>query len=292
MKKIYPIVSEYIQISFAILCASVGLKAFLLPNGFLDGGVTGIAILIREFVPIEISYILPVVSLPFFILGWYTLSKYQVIKSLFSVILLTIILHFENFGSVTDDKLLIAIFGGVFLGIGIGIAIKNGAVLDGSEILGVFLNEKFGFSISTIILLFNTILFGITAWLISIEIAMYSILTFIVTSKIIDYIFKGFEDYVGLIIVSQKKDEIQAALLSDAGIGMTVYKGSKGFGNRGENIDTEVIQTVLNRIDSKKVHRIIDEIDEDAFIIEFDVNKVKGGVLRNYLSKRKGPSFH
>lgn len=287
MKAAGSLLIEYFQIAFAILLASIGLKAFLLPNGFLDGGVTGIAILIGEFVPVEISYILPVISIPFFIVGWITLSKRVMIKSIIAVLILAVVLHFENFEAVTDEKLLIAIFGGIFLGAGIGLAIKNGAVLDGSEILGIYLHDRFGLPIGTIILFFNTLLFGVTAWLISIEVALYSILTFIVTGKVIDFIFEGFEDYVGLMIVSERQEEIQQALLNGAGIGMTVLQGVKGFGSRGEMGNVQIIQTVLNRIDSKKVHRIISSIDDEVFIIEFDVNNVKGGVLRKYLSREK-----
>jgi len=287
MKVAIDLLLEYLQLAFAILLASIGLKAFLLPNGFLDGGVTGIAILIGDFVPFEISYILPVVSIPFFVLGWFTLSKRVMIKSIISVLALAFVIHFENFEAATDEKLLIAIFGGVFLGAGIGLAIKNGAVLDGSEIVGIYLHDRFGLPIGTIILFFNTILFAITAWLISIEVALYSILTFIVTGKVIDFVFEGFEDYIGMMIVSRKQEEIEQALLSRVGIGMTILKGSKGFGSTGEIKDVEMIQTVLNRIDSKKVHRIIQSIDSNAFIIEFDVNNVKGGVLRKYLTKEK-----
>ncbi|TXB70204.1 YitT family protein [Phaeodactylibacter luteus] len=289
--KISSLLSEYLQIGFAVLLASIGLKAFLLPNGFLDGGVTGIAILIGEFLPVEISYILPIASIPFFIAGWLTLSRRVMVKSILSVLALAVVLHYENFEAVTEEKLLIAIFGGIFLGAGIGLAIKNGTVLDGSEILGIYLHDRFGLPIGTIILGFNTVLFGITAWLISIEVALYSILTFIVTGKVIDFIFEGFEDYIGLMIVSEEREALQEALLKEAGIGMTILKGLRGFGSRGEMQDADVIQTVLNRIDSKKVHRIIDAIDEDAFIIEFDVNNVKGGVLRKYLSKGKSKTL-
>lgn len=286
MGNVLKIGSEFFQMALAVLLASIGLKAFLLPNGFLDGGVTGIAILISKFAVIEISYILPLVTLPFLILGWFTVSRRILVKSLISVIALALVIHFENFGSVTDDKLLTAIFGGIFLGAGIGVAIKNGAVLDGSEILGVYLNDRFGVSIGNVILVFNTILFGITAWLISVEVALYSTLTFFVTGKIIDFVFQGFEDYLGLWIISEKSAEIQQKLLYDVGTGLTVYQGSKGYGSTGKKQDMEIIQVVLNRIDIKKVHRTIDAIDPDAFMVEFDVNQIKGGVLRKYLSKK------
>ncbi len=279
------IISEIFQISLGILLASIGLKMFLLPNGFLDGGVTGIAILLSEIFDIEMSYFLLFVSVPFLILAWFNLNKRIFIKSVLSIILLAIIIHYENFNSITDDKLLIAIFGGLFLGSGIGLTIKNGAVLDGSEILGIFINERLGISIGKVILFFNIILFGATAILLSLEVAMYSILTFIVTAKVIDLMIEGFEDYVGLMIVSKKSKEINSKLIEVVGTGTTLYKGSGGFGKRGEQNENDIIHTVINRIDIRRTYVLIDSIDKNAFIIEFDVNSIKGGVYTKYLSK-------
>lgn len=285
MTNIKKLFFEGFQIFIGIVLASIGLKAFLLPNGFLDGGVTGIAILINQVYQINISVILLIVSLPFLVLAWNTLTKQIVIKSFLSITALAVFIHFENFNSITDDKLLIAIFGGIFLGSGIGIAIKNGAVLDGSEILGIFINNRFGVSIGKVILLFNIILFLITAALISIEVSMYSILTFLITAKIIDLVIEGFEDYVGLMIVSELSNEIEYGLINEIGVGITIYKGAKGYGSRGTQNQTEIIHTVINRIDIRRTYSLIEKLDNKAFIIEFDVNNVKGGILKKYLSK-------
>lgn len=285
MTKTKKVINETFQISVGILLASIGLKVFLLPNGFLDGGVTGIAILISQLLGYNISITLLIVSIPFLIIAWKTLTKTIVIKSLLSITALAIFIHFENFTSVTDDKLLIAIFGGLFLGSGIGITIKNGAVLDGSEILGIFINNRFGISIGKVILFFNIILFSITAVLVSIEVSMYSILTFLITAKVIDLMIEGFEDYVGLMIVSENSTAIETRLISEIGVGITMYKGGKGYGQRGVKDQKEIVHTVINRIDINRTYNLIDQIDDQAFIIEFDVNNVKGGILKKYLSK-------
>ena len=286
--KIKPIIFwEFFQLAIAIVLASIGLKAFLLPNGFLDGGVTGISILLNKITGFEISIILPVISIPFFSIGWFTVSKRIVIRSLISVLILSLVIHFENFQPITDDKLLISIFGGLFLGAGIGIAIKNGSVLDGSEILGIFVNERTGISIGLIIFWFNVVLFLLAGFLFSLEVAMYSVLTYIITAKTIDLILEGFEDYVGLMIVTSKSGEMQKALLKDIGQGMTIYKDTKGYGSQGEKQNLEIIHKVVNRIDTKKVYRVLKKVDKDAFVIEFDVNKVSGGVLRKYLTPQK-----
>jgi len=279
------ILSEFFQISIGVLLASIGLKMFLLPNGFLDGGATGIAILLSEVFGFDISYTLLIVSIPFLILAWFSLTKRIFIKSVISIISLAIIIHFENFTAITDDKLLIAIFGGLFLGAGIGLTIKNGAVLDGSEILGIFINNKLGISIGKVILFFNAILFLITAVLLSIEIAMYSILTFIVTAKIIDLMIEGFEDYVGLMIVSDKTDTINKELIQTIETGTTLYKSSGGYGKSGSQSEKNIIHTVINRIDIRRTYKLIDLIDKNAFIIEFDVNNIKGGIHTKFISK-------
>jgi uncharacterized membrane-anchored protein YitT (DUF2179 family) len=195
---------EYLQIFLGIILASIGLKAFLLPNGFLDGGATGIAILLSRVFEINISLALLLCSIPFLIIGVYTISRRILIKSIIAITLLSISIVLESFPVITEDKLLIAIFGGLFLGAGIGLSIRNGAVLDGSEILGVFIYDRFGIKIGNTILIFNIILFSITAALLTTEIALYSILTYIVTAKVIDLVIEGFEDFVGFTIVSRK----------------------------------------------------------------------------------------
>ena len=192
-------------------------------------------------------------------------------------------IYFENFSSVTDDKLIIATFGGLFLGSGIGLAIRNGSVLDGSELLGLYINEVYGFSIGSIILVFNLFLFGITAVVLTPEVAMYSILTYFITSKAIDFTIQGFENYVGLMIVSQSSTAIQKEFLDKIGNGITIYQGIKGYGKSGVNETKEIIHLVVNRIDVRRINRMISEIDKDAFIIEFDVNHVKGGKIRQIL---------
>lgn len=277
--------SEFFQIGVGVLLASLGLKVFLLPNGFLDGGVTGIAILLSEVYGLNISIILVVVSLPFLFMSWYTLSRRITLKSIIAILSLAIMVHFENFTPVTDDKLLISIFGGLFLGAGIGLTIKNGAVLDGSEILGIFVNKHFGFSIGMVVLFFNLILFSITAISISLETAMYSTLTFLVTAKIIDLTIEGFEDYVGLMIVSDNSNTIEEELIKVIKTGTTLYRGSKGFGKRGVQQERDIIHTVINRIDIRRTYSVIEDIDKNAFIIEFDVNNIKGGLLKEYLNK-------
>ncbi len=282
-RKVLQGINEYTQIALGVILASIGLKAFLLPNGFIDGGITGIAILLKTALGINISWALIILSLPFLVMAYIRLSRIMVFKSILSILSLALLLHLENFELVTEDKLLIAIFGGLFLGAGIGITIKNGAVLDGSEILGVYINKRFGVSVGSVILLFNVLLFGIATFVVSQETAMYSILAFLVTAKITDLTLQGFENYIGVMIVSKNYPELKEAITQELGSGMTVFDGVQGYGKHGKQEDFEVIQIVINRIEIIKIHRIVDQIDPTAFLIEYDVNQVKGGILRKFL---------
>ncbi len=273
-----------LQISLGIFLASLGLKAFLLPNGFIDGGITGVALLGNYFLGIDFSILLVLLSIPLLLLAYFKISRLVFFKSLASIIGLAIVIYLENFERVTEDKLLISIFGGLFLGMGIGISLRNGAVLDAAEIIGVYLNHRFGISIGKIILAFNVILFSFTAVLTSLETALYSILAFSVTAKVTDFIIEGFEDFIGIMIVSKNSEEIRASIIEKLGAGITVYKGMGGFGKTPGNYEKPILHSIINRIDLMKVHRLIDQIDPEAFVVEFDVNNVKGGVLRRYLN--------
>jgi uncharacterized membrane-anchored protein YitT (DUF2179 family) len=284
-------IKEYSQIAIGILLASIGLKAFLLPNNFLDGGVTGIAILVSQQTGWDVSILLVLLSVPFIIAGVFTVSKRIVIKSIIAIALLALSISLEAFSTITEDKLLIAIFGGLFLGAGIGITIRNGAVLDGSELLGLFVFNKYGISIGKTILVFNVILFMITAYVVSVEVAMYSILAYLVTAKVIDLFIQGLENFIGLTIVSQKSKVIEDAIAQQLGVGMTIYKGASGYGSSGKNEKVNIIQTVVNRIDINKTLKLVEELDPKAFVIEFDVNKVRGGVLKRYLTKGSNASL-
>lgn len=286
MPQLKNVIIDLLQITLGVMLAATGLNAFLLPNGFLDGGITGVALLTNLLTGIDISWLLLLINAPFLLLAYFVLSKWIFVKSIFSIIGLAIFVHWGILPVVTDDKLLIAIFGGIFLGLGIGITIRGGAVLDGTEVLGIYMNDRFGISIGKVILIFNIVLFLITVYVTSMETAMYSILTFIVTAKITDSIIEGFEDFIGLTIISKQSAEISKAIVNEVGAGVTIYNGKGGYGTHGEAQTLEIINSIINRIDLRKIHRLIDRIDPKAFVVEFDVNNVQGGVLRKYLTRK------
>ena len=279
--------AEAVAIAAAVGFATLGLEGFLLPNGFLDGGVTGCAILLELITGLPLPAGIVALSVPFLALAYRTVARRIFVKSIVSIAALAVSLSVVSFPVITDDKLLIAIFGGLCLGLGIGLAVRNGAVLDGSEILGVFLNDRFGVSIGKVVLAFNVVLFSVTASLLSLESAMYSILTFLVAAEVTDVIIRGLEDFIGVTIVSHHPERIQRALVEEMGVGLTLFEGRGGYGDRGDAPNRPIIQTVVNRIDVRRLYRVIDEHDAAAFVLEFDVHKVRGGVLRHYLSRRR-----
>jgi len=264
-----------------ISSACIGLKGFLIPNHFLDGGVTGISLLINRLVGWDISLLIVVFNIPFIYLAVKQLSTKFAIISFITIVILAIVVHLVDIPVVTNDKLLISIFGGLFLGAGIGFSVRGGTVIDGTEILALFLSKKFRTTIGNIILIFNVLLFSLAALLVNLEVAMYSVLTYITASKTADFIIHGIEEYVGVTIISAKSDAIRLAITEDLGYGVTIYKGKRGFRNeeRDDN-KLDILHTITTRLEINKLHKVVDSIDDKAFIIEYNVNDTKGGMIK------------
>jgi len=268
-------------IFLGIVSASFGLKGFLLPNSFIDGGVTGISLIISELTQIPLSILLVTINLPFIIMAFSTISKQFAIRSIIAIMLLALTVHFVPFPIITSDKLLIAVFGGFFLGLGIGLAIRGGSVIDGTEVLAVFISRKTAATIGDIILVFNIIIFGFAAYVFSIEIALYAILTYLAASKTVDFVVSGIEEYVGVTIISNFSEDIRLAIVENMGRGCTIYTGKRGFGKRGDVLkSTDILYTLITRLELAKLHTEIDKIDKDAFIVMHSIKDAKGGMIK------------
>jgi len=272
---------DVVLIVIGVLLAALGLKGFLLRNEFLDGGVTGISLLISRLTGWSISVLLIVINIPFILLAYRQLSLGFTIKAMAAIIGLATALVFIKVPVITTDKLLIALFGGFFLGAGIGMSVRGGAVLDGTEVLALYINRKTVLSMGEVIMYFNILIFGVAAVLINIETAMYAMLTYLSASKTVDFIIQGFEEYIALTIISPESELIRKTLTLKLKKGVTVYKGKSGFGKRG-SVDNEIdiIYTVVTRLE---VHKIIDEIekiDSKAFIVQHNINDTKGGMIK------------
>lgn len=264
-----------------VFLASFGLKSFLIPNHFIDGGVTGISLLANQLTGIPVSLYLVVFNLPFILLGTRQISKGFAIKTLGSIVLLALIIYFFTFPVVTNDKLLIAIFGGFFLGSGIGLAIRGGCVLDGTEIMAVYINRRSILSIGDIILLTNVFIFICAAFVLSIETSLYSILTYLAASKTIDFIIQGIEEYTGVTIISSRSREIKEAIIKSLGRGVTVYKGERGYGGHVYSTkEIDIIFTVVTRLEVTRLKEEVSRIDRKAFMFMNVVTDTKGGMIK------------
>lgn len=263
-----------------IFSAAFGLEGFLLPNDFIDGGATGISLLISELSSVPLYILLIVVNIPFVYLGYKVLGKNFAVKTAIAITGLAITVAFVHFPEVTRDKLLVAVFGGFFLGAGIGLSVRGGAVIDGTEVLAIFLSKKLGTTIGDIIILFNILIFSAAAYLLSIETALYSMITYLVASKSLDFVIEGIEEYTGVTIVSPHSEDIRMMIMEKIGRGLTVYKGKRGFGSHGERNDIDIIYTVVTRLELNKLNTEIEKIDPHAFVVMNSVKDTRGGMIK------------
>jgi len=273
---------DYAFMLLGILCISFALKSLLIPNHFFDGGVTGIALLLYKKYHINIALIFVALNIPFLLLGGKLIGKSFAIKSIISVIILGLCLLFIPFPEVSHDKLIVSVFGGFFIGLGVGFGMKSGIALDGIEVLAVFTGKKVGFSMSEIILGINILIFLIAGIFFGLEAAFYSMLTYFVASKTIDYVVEGFEEFTGVTIISSKSEEVKAFLVLQMGKGITVYKGERGFMKDSFEVSTEtdIVYTVVTRLEVRKLKNAIHEIDEKAFIFSSSIKETAGGILK------------
>src|SRR5688500_16366335 len=211
------IIKDTFFISLGILSATFGLKGFLLPDGFLDGGAVGISLLINALTDINLSYLIVLINIPFILIGYTQVSKLFAVKTLVAIIALAICIAVIDFPLITHDKLLISFFGGFFLGLGIGLSIRGGSVLDGTEVLAIYTSRNTALTVGDFILILNILIFSVAAYLLNIETALYAILTYLVASKIVDFVVHGIEEYTSVIIVSKHSDAIKNAIIEKMG---------------------------------------------------------------------------
>ncbi|MBB6500640.1 YitT family protein [Pedobacter cryoconitis] len=270
---------DFILIGMGIVSACFGLKSFLMPNEFIDGGVTGISLLISTLTGFKLSYLILLINIPFVILGYTQIGKTFAIKTAFAIIVLAIFLIIIPFQPITHDKLLIAFFGGLFLGGGIGLAMRGGCVIDGTEVLALYISKNSMLTVGNIILILNIIIFGVAAIFLHIETAMYAILTYLSASKTVDFVVNGLEQYIGVTIISEKKEDIKSFLINDMKRGVTIYKGEGGYGEKKE---IDILYTVVTKLEMGKLQNEIRQIDPDAFIVQQQISDIKGGVVKRH----------
>ena len=274
-------VTDLIFIVSGALLAAFALKGFLVPNYFFDGGITGISLLIHEIYHFNLAYVIIVANLPFIIMCIYAINLKYALKTLVCIILLGICLSLP-YPIITQDKLLISIFGGFFLGIGTGLAMRAGCAIDGIEVLALYTWKKTSFTITEIILAINIVIFSIAAFKFGIETALYSMLTYFTVSKTIDYVVEGLEAYIGVTIISGESEIVKDRLVNELGRGITIYKGERGYlpGKFETHEDVDIIFTVVTRLELRKLKNLVHAIDSKAFVFANMIREASGGIIK------------
>ena len=274
------IVKDWLLITVGVFSAAFGLKGFLLPNDFIDGGAVGIALLSVVLTDWPLWLLLIAVNTPFIIMGVKTMGPKFAVKTALAIGLLALVTALFTFPLVTQEKLLVSVFGGFFLGAGIGLAVRGGAVIDGTEILALELSKRLGLTIGDVIFGLNILIFGAAAYLLTVETAMYSLLAYMAAAKTVDFVVEGVEEYIGVTIISPKFQEIKTRIVQQMNRGVTVYAGKKGVGRSGAKEDPQILFTVITRLEIGRLNAEIDKIDPNAFVVMHSIKDMRGGLIK------------
>jgi uncharacterized membrane-anchored protein YitT (DUF2179 family) len=264
-------------IGLGILSASFGIRGFLLSSNFIDGGVTGVSMLVSKVTGTPLAIWVALVNLPFIGLGYRQIGGAFALRSTAAIAGLSIALATLHFPDVTPDRLLTAVFGGFFLGAGIGLAVRGGAVLDGTEIAALLISRRSHLlKVGDVILLFNVVLFLAAMTFLGVEEALYSILTYVAAARTLDFVIHGIEEYTAITIVSRASGDIAARIMANLGRGVTVYKGRGGLSFE----DQEILYCVVTRLEIGKVKAIVEGLDGSAFVTTHPLSGVDGGMVK------------
>ncbi|MEK6335824.1 MAG: YitT family protein [Acidobacteriota bacterium] len=277
MKKVIREAIRLLMIVLGVFSAAFGLKGFLLSSHFIDGGVTGVSMLLSNVLGWPLSILILAINLPFIAVGYRQIGRAFAIKGTLAIGGLALCLAFVKFPDVTPDKLLTAVFGGFFIGAGIGLAIRGGAVLDGTEIAALLISKgSHLLKVGDVILLLNIIIFSAAAFFLGIEPALYSMLTYYAASKTVDFLIHGVEEYTAITIMSDRSEEIREAIVSDLGRGVTVYKGRGGL----SDTEHDILFSVVTRLEIGRVTAAAKALDKEAFIVVHPLAAAEGGVVK------------
>ncbi len=276
------LLQDFVLILFGVTIAGIALKLFLVPNHFFDGGITGISLLVHEIYGFNLGLVILVLNLPLIAISYFSIGKRFAFRTLISVILLGVCLLLIPNYATTADKLLISVFGGAFLGIGIGLIMRTGAALDGIEVLAVYTLKRTSFTITEIILAINIVIFTIAGFRFGLNTALYSILTYFTATRCIDYVVEGLQAYTGVTIVSGKSEAIKYQLVNKLGRGITVYKGERGFlpGRFEVSSECDIIFTVITRLELRKLKNLVYDVDPKAFVFANTIKEASGGIIK------------
>ncbi|AGF55368.1 uncharacterized membrane-anchored protein YitT (DUF2179 family) [Clostridium saccharoperbutylacetonicum] len=260
---ILTLVYRVVLMSIGSVLASIGLEIFLIPNNIIDGGITGISIMASYITNLPLGLFVFILNIPFLVLGYKQIGKTFALSTLFSVICLSIGVSFLHpIPGITKDILLATIFGGIILGVGVGIIIRNGGSLDGTEIVAIIMDKRSSFSIGEIVMFINLFILGGSGILFGWDRAMYSLMAYFIAFKAIDITVEGLDESKAVIIVSEKNKDISEALTDRLGRGVTLLHGEGAYKGKSTN----VIYVVVSRLEIAKLKGIVSDFDEDALV--------------------------
>jgi len=268
---------KYLFLFIGSILAAVGLEIFLIPNNIIDGGVVGISIMLSYLSQYPLGLFVFCLNIPFLILGYNHIGKTFVISTLFSITSLSIwvtVLH--PIPGLTEDLLLAAVFGGITLGIGVGLIIRYGGSLDGTEIIAIILDKKTGFSVGEIVMFFNLFILSSAGLVFGWDKAMYSLIAYFIAFKMIDITIEGLDETKSVMIISENSEVIAEKVMARLGRGVTILSGKGGYSGEERN----VLYLVITRLEIVKLKVIIDEIDPNAFVTISGVHEVMGGHIK------------
>jgi uncharacterized membrane-anchored protein YitT (DUF2179 family) len=264
-------------IALGILSAGMGLKGFLLSSNFIDGGVTGISMLLAKTTSLSLSVLLPVVNLPFIAVGYRHLGLAFAVRSVLGIAGLAVALAVIPFPDVTPDLVLTAVFGGFFIGAGIGLAVRGGAVLDGTEIAALLISKRADLlKVGDVILAFNVVLFLIAMSVLGVDAALYSILTYVAAARTLDFVLHGIDEFTAITVMSDQNAAIRDRITRSLGRGVTMYKGYGGM----SGTEQDILYCVVTRLEIGKVKAIVKELDAKAFVVYHPLAGAEGGVMK------------
>ncbi|MCK0132222.1 YitT family protein [Flavobacteriaceae bacterium F08102] len=273
--------TDALYIFIGVCSAAIGIEGFLIPSSFIDGGVMGISLIVNALTHTSLSLLIIVFNAPFLIMAFSAIGRRFAVKSIIGIVCLSLLIHFIPIPVITQDKILVAAFGGLFLGFGIGMAIRGGAIIDGTEVLAIYISRKTSLTVGNVILIFNILIFISAAFIFNREVALYAILTYFSASKTIDFVIDGIEEYTAVTIISDFSDDVRVAIISKLGRGCTIYKGKSGFSRANEPLeDRDIVYTIVTRLEMSKLKTEIDKVDPDAFIVMSSVKDAKGGMIK------------
>lgn len=262
-------------LAFGALIYTIGLDVFLVPNQVIDGGVVGLALMAAQLTGVSFSVFIVLLNIPFFVLGYKKIGALFTILSLFSVVCLSGWSKFIHYAPVTSDPFLSTIYGGIIIGLGVGLIIRWGGSLDGTEILAIIADKKTPFSVGEIIMFFNLFILGSSGFVFSWDSAMYSLVAYFIAYKMIDIVTNGLDEMKGLLIVTSYHDDVSCCL-TDMGRAVTLLNGEGAY----KREKTMVLYCVVSRLEVTKVKEAIRRVDPNSFVSIFDINEAHGGLFK------------